>query len=41
VSRERGRIRALFEALQSAKVAAERKKSALTIGLVKAGREED
>ena len=41
VSRERGRIRALFEALQSAKVAAERKKTALTIGLVKAGREED
>jgi DNA transposition AAA+ family ATPase len=41
VSRERGRIRALFEALQSAKVMAERKKTTLSIGLVKECVEED
>jgi len=41
ISKERGRIRSLFEALQSAKVLAERKKTALTIGHVKACREED
>lgn len=41
IAHERGRIRALFEDLQSAKVTAERKKTALTIGLVKAERGED
>lgn len=41
ISKERGRIRALFEALQSAKVAAERKKTALTMAHVKACTEED
>jgi len=41
ISKERGRIRALFEVLQSAKVAAERKKAPLTIGHIKACIEED
>lgn len=41
IARERGRIRALFESLQSAKVKAEREKRPLTIGHVKACREED
>lgn len=41
ISKEPGRIRALFEALQAGKVLSERKKTALTIGHVKACREED
>jgi DNA transposition AAA+ family ATPase len=41
ISKERGRIRALFEALQSAKLLAERKKAPLAIGHVKACTEED
>jgi DNA transposition AAA+ family ATPase len=41
IARERGRIRALFEDLQSAKIKAERKKTQLTISLVKECREED
>ena len=41
IAHERGRIRALFEDLQSAKVAAERMKQPLTIGLLKTVREED
>jgi hypothetical protein len=41
VAQEPGRVRALFEALQTAKVAAERSKEKLTIDHVKAAREED
>jgi len=41
IAREEGRIRTLFEDLQSAKIKAERKKAPLTIGLVKECREED
>lgn len=41
LSRERGRLRAMFEVLQEAKVRAEEEKKPLTIGLIKAVRGED